>query len=90
YQRDGLDSLRPKERVDKGISKLSLDVQEAIIQAKKENPKRSIDGIIDLLESKGGSRYRRSIPLQCAPLAETAWHFPHAWFSQSAGGVSFF
>jgi len=53
YQRGDLDGLSPKVRRDKGISKLPLDIQEAIIKAKKENPKRSIDSIIELLQSKG-------------------------------------
>jgi len=53
YQREGLDGLRLKVRVDKGMCKLSLDTQDMIIQAKKENPKRSIDAIIGIVESKG-------------------------------------
>ena len=53
YQREELDGLRPKVRLDKGMSKLALDIQDTITQFKKENPKRSIDTIIELLESKG-------------------------------------
>ncbi len=53
YRREALDGLSPKVRLDKGMSKLPLDVQDAVIQAKKENPKRSIDAIIGILESKG-------------------------------------
>lgn len=53
YQREHLDGLQPKERSDRGMSKLPLDVQDAIICLKKENPKRSIDAIIATLVSKG-------------------------------------
>jgi len=53
YRREHLDGLQPKVRCDRGMSKLPLDIQDAVISFKKENPKRSIDGIIDLLESKG-------------------------------------
>ncbi len=53
FQREGLDGLRPKIRIDRGLSKLPLDIQEMIINSKQENPKRSIDAIIDILELKG-------------------------------------
>jgi transposase InsO family protein len=53
YRREQLDGLSPKVRSDRGMSKLPLDIQEIIIKAKKENPKRSIDSIIELLSSKG-------------------------------------
>jgi len=53
YRREQLDGLSPKVRSDRGMSKLPLDIQEIIIKAKKENPKRSIDSIIELLNSKG-------------------------------------
>jgi len=53
YRREQLDGLQPKVRRDRGISKLPLDIQNAIISLKKENPKRSINGIIELLKSKG-------------------------------------
>jgi len=53
YLREHLDGLRPKVRKDRGVSKLPMDIQDEIINLKKENPKRSIDGIIELLTSKG-------------------------------------
>jgi transposase InsO family protein len=53
YQHENLDGLRPKVRRDRGLSKLPLDIQETIISLKKENPKRSIDAIIEILKSKG-------------------------------------
>lgn len=55
YVRAGgdVDALAPKVRNDLGSSKLALDVQDAIIAAKKAKPKRSINTIIQLLEEKG-------------------------------------
>ncbi len=53
YRREHLDGLQPKVRRDRGVSKLPMDIQDAIISLKKENPKRSIDAIIEILESKG-------------------------------------
>jgi len=53
YKLEHLDGLRPRVRIDQGVSKLPLDVQDAIVSLKKENPKRSIDAIIAILESKG-------------------------------------
>ncbi len=53
YRREQLDGLSPKVRSDRGMSKLPLDIQDIIIKSKKENPKRSIDGLIEILQSKG-------------------------------------
>ncbi len=53
YQRDGIEALAPKVRSDCGQSKLPPELQEAIVSAKRDNPKRSIRGIIRLLEMKG-------------------------------------
>lgn len=53
YQRDGIDALEPKVRSDCGQSKLPPELQGAIVSAKRDNPKRSIRGIIRLLEMKG-------------------------------------
>jgi len=53
WLREELDGLTPKQRMDRGVSRLSPEIQETIIQAKRENPRRSIDRIIELLETKG-------------------------------------
>ena len=53
YQRDGVDGLSPKVREDKGVSKLSGEVQEALVTAKQENPKRSIRQLVKLMEDRG-------------------------------------
>ena len=43
----------PKTRTDKDQSKLPEALQEAVLQAKRDNPRRSIDTIEHLLESSG-------------------------------------
>jgi len=53
YKREGVDGLAPVLRSDAGLSKLPLELQEAIIQAKRDNPGRSINQIITLLELNG-------------------------------------
>jgi putative transposase len=53
YCRENLDGLRPKQRADRGASKLPPEIQDVIIRAKRENPRRSIDGIIALLLARG-------------------------------------
>lgn len=53
YRRAGLDALIPKPRADRGQCKLEPAVQEAILAAKRDNPRRSIRQIRDLLEAAG-------------------------------------
>jgi len=53
YQREGIEALIPAVRSDAGQSKLSPELQESIVQAKRDNPSRSIKRIITLLEMKG-------------------------------------
>ncbi len=53
WRKHGIDGLAPRPRSDRGQSKLSAAVQEAIVQAKQENPRRSIAQIQRLLESTG-------------------------------------
>ncbi|UCE90184.1 MAG: DDE-type integrase/transposase/recombinase [Pseudomonadota bacterium] len=53
WKHGGVDALAPRERCDKGQSKLDPDVQERILQAKRENPKRSLDELCRLLEAQG-------------------------------------
>ena len=53
WKRDGIEGLMPKERNDRGLSKLTPEIQEAILNAKRDNPKRSIRMIKQLLESSG-------------------------------------
>jgi putative transposase len=53
WLRGGIEALEPKARSDRGESKIAPEVQEAILAAKRENPRRSIDRICRLLERRG-------------------------------------
>jgi putative transposase len=53
WRRDGINGLVPKPRNDRGVSKLPVAVQEAVLAAKRENPRRSIRQLRHLLESAG-------------------------------------
>jgi len=53
WRRSGIDALTPKVRSDRGQSKIDPEVQEAILEAKRKNPRRSIRTIRRLLERQG-------------------------------------
>jgi len=53
YQRDGIDALAPQSRRDKGTSQLPDEIVQAILQAKKDNPSRSLNTLIQLLQAQG-------------------------------------
>jgi putative transposase len=53
WRREGITGLEPKTRVDRGQSKISASIQEAVLAAKRENPRRSIRQIQRLLEAAG-------------------------------------
>ncbi|MCG5076626.1 DDE-type integrase/transposase/recombinase [Paraburkholderia tagetis] len=53
WRRDGITGLASKPRTDRGASKLSEAVQDAVLAAKRENPRRSIRQIRLLLEGAG-------------------------------------
>lgn len=53
WRKSGIEGLVPKSRIDRGQSKLSSPIQEAILASKRENPRRSIRQIRQLLESAG-------------------------------------
>src|SRR2546422_7297398 len=53
WRKEGITGLEPKIRVDRGQSKISPEIQEAILAAKRENPRRSIRQILRLLEAAG-------------------------------------
>ncbi len=53
YKRDGAEALAPKRRVDHGQSKIGAEIQTAILKAKRDNPKRSINVIRQLLIGAG-------------------------------------
>ncbi len=53
WRRQGLDALVPKPRADRGASKLTPALQEAVLAAKRANPRRSVRQIVRLLEAAG-------------------------------------
>ena len=53
WRKEGIDGLIPKTRIDAGQSKLSPAVQALILNAKRDNPRRSIRQIRLLLETTG-------------------------------------
>ena len=53
WRRGGIEALTPKVRSDRGQSKIAPEVQEAIVAAKRENPRRSIRTIRRLLQRRG-------------------------------------
>jgi putative transposase len=53
WRKHGIEGLLPKPRADRGVSKISAQVQEAIMAAKRANPRRSIRQLRQLLESSG-------------------------------------
>jgi putative transposase len=65
WKRGGIDALQPKVRLDKGKTQLPPRVQEKLLQLKKDNPSRSINILITMMESSGfiskGSVARASV-----------------------------
>lgn len=54
YRRDGFDGLMPSERCDKGVTRVLTDqIQELILDMKREDPGRSVPLIIRELECNG-------------------------------------
>ena len=53
WQQGGIEALAPKPRRDRGRSKLSPALQDSIIGAKQDNPRRSIDTIQQYLQDQG-------------------------------------
>ncbi len=61
WRRGGIDALSPRPRSDRGQSRLPIEVQDAILDAKRDQPRRSIDQLILLLE-KAGLAARGTLP----------------------------
>jgi transposase InsO family protein len=65
WKRGGIDALQPKERLDKGRTQLPPRVQNRLLQLKQDNPSRSINLLITMMESSGfiskGSVARASV-----------------------------
>ena len=53
WRKEGIQGLVPKTRVDRGQSRITPAVQEAVLAAKRDNPRRSVRQIVRLLEAAG-------------------------------------
>lgn len=53
WRRHGLEGLVPKTRLDRGRSRIEPALQEAILAAKRDNPRRSTQQILRLLQADG-------------------------------------
>jgi transposase InsO family protein len=53
FRREGIEGLAPKVRIDRGQSKITPALQEAILAAKHDNPRRSVRQIGQLLQESG-------------------------------------
>ena len=53
WKRGSIDALAPQKRCDKGNTKLPQAIQTALLQRKKDNPSRSINTLIKMLEMEG-------------------------------------
>jgi len=63
FKQGGVDALAPKVRMDKGQSKIPESLQEALLKAKRDNLKRSLDSLIELMkmqQQEGAQSLRRS------------------------------
>ena len=50
WKKHGIDALVPKRRIDRGQSKIPEALQTALIKAKQENPKRSLNSLLKLVQ----------------------------------------
>src|SRR3990167_7733270 len=53
WKRGSIEALLPNQRRDKGKTHLSEEIQTALLQLKQDNPSRSINTMIDMLERQG-------------------------------------
>ncbi len=53
WKQGGIEALIPKTRSDRGCSKLPAKICDAVLQAKRDNPKRSLNTLVRLLEMQG-------------------------------------
>ena len=53
WRREGIKGLVPKVRADRGQSRIAAPIQEAVLAAKRDNPRRSVRQIVRLMEAAG-------------------------------------
>jgi len=82
WRRGGIDALTPRPRADRGQSKLPAEIQAAILAAKRENPRRSINQIRRLLEQRG------TVAKDALPRSSVHRLLKHHGLSRSPGSAS--
>jgi putative transposase len=98
YKRGGLEGLAPKRRFDAGSTKLSAAVQERLIAAKRDNPRRSIRMLRVMLEQEGLvakntlsrsaiHRFLRQQGVSRPPGAATQAHERRSFVTEHAGDI---
>jgi putative transposase len=50
WKKQGIDALAPKRRIDRGQSKIPAALQTALIKAKQDNPKRSLNSLLKIVQ----------------------------------------
>jgi transposase InsO family protein len=50
WKKRGIDALEPKRRIDRGQSKIPGALQAALIKAKQDNPKRSLNSLLKFVQ----------------------------------------
>ncbi|MHA2039259.1 MAG: DDE-type integrase/transposase/recombinase [Promethearchaeota archaeon] len=60
WHKHGINGLMPKSRKDKGNSKLPEDIQQLLLELKKDNPARSLNTLISLAKKQGARELVRS------------------------------
>jgi transposase InsO family protein len=53
FRRDGVEALTPKSREDHGRSQIAKNIQDILLEAKREKPSRSIKTLMLLIEQQG-------------------------------------
>ena len=82
WRREGIEGLVPKARADRGQSRIDAPIQEAVLAAKRDNPRRSVRQIVRLLEAAG--------TVASQSLSRSAVHrlLQHSGLSRLAGSAS--
>lgn len=60
WQKHGIDGLIPKSRKDRGSSKLPEEIQQLVVELKKDNPCRSLNTLLELVKRQGKGKLARS------------------------------
>ena len=75
WKRNGIEGLIPSSRSDKGQTQLSIEIQNALLHYKKDNPARSINTLISLIEKQGLIAKNKLSTRNCASFFTTTKTF---------------